>query len=52
MVRDSIEVLKENLSSINSSLCRLIYSFEVCQKIGIKESYTDEEFVVSITHFL
>ena len=45
MPKGSVEILKENLSALNSSLRRLMYSFDVCQKNGLKETYSDEEFV-------
>jgi hypothetical protein len=41
-----IEVLEENLHTVNLSLKRLIYSYEVCKKIGIKDIYSEEEFMV------
>ena len=44
MDKGSIEILKENLSAVNLSLNRLIYSFEKCSIIGLKNSYSDEEF--------
>lgn len=45
MDKGSIEVLKENLSSVNLSLKRLMYSYEICSKIGIKEEYLEDEFI-------
>ena len=45
MDKGSIEILKENLFAVNLSLKRLVYSYEICKKIGIKNTYTDEEFV-------
>jgi uncharacterized protein YutE (UPF0331/DUF86 family) len=45
MDKGSIEILKENVSAINLSLNRLMYSFEVCNKIGLKDAYSNEEFV-------
>ena len=45
MDKGSIEVLKENLHSVNLSMNRLMYSFDICSKIGIKENYSDEEFM-------
>jgi len=44
MDKDSIEILKENLSSVKSSLDRLIYSFDKCSSIGVKNTYSDEEY--------
>jgi len=44
--KGSIEVLKENLHAVNLSMNRLMYSFDICNKIGIKENYSDEEFMV------
>jgi len=43
--KGSIEVLKENLHAINSSMKRLMYSFDICGKTGLKNDYSDEEFV-------
>jgi hypothetical protein len=44
MDKGSVEILKENLFAVNSSLNRLMYSFEKCNAISIKDSYSDEEF--------
>jgi tRNA C32,U32 (ribose-2'-O)-methylase TrmJ len=46
MDNNSLEILKENLSALNLSLKRLLYSYEICKKTGIKETYSEEEFVV------
>jgi hypothetical protein len=45
MDKGSIEVLKENINDVNLSMNRLMYSFDICSKIGIKENYSDEEFM-------
>ena len=45
MDKGSIEILKENLYALNLSLNRLMYSFEKCGKINLKDTYSDEEFV-------
>jgi uncharacterized protein YutE (UPF0331/DUF86 family) len=45
MDKGSIEVLKENIYALNLSMKRLMYSFEICSKIGVKTDYSDEEFV-------
>jgi len=45
MDKGAIEILKENLSAVNLSLNRLLYSFEICNKTGLKDAYSDEEFV-------
>ncbi|MDR0307191.1 MAG: hypothetical protein LBI42_10185 [Chitinispirillales bacterium] len=45
MDKGSIEVLKDNLAAINLSLNRLIFSYEICKKIGLKDSYSEDEFV-------
>jgi hypothetical protein len=45
MDKSSIEVLKENLSAVNLSLKRLMYSYEICKKAGLKDVYSEEEFV-------
>jgi len=39
-------MLKENLSAVNLSLNRLVYSFEKCNAIGLKKSYSDDEFEI------
>jgi hypothetical protein len=44
MDKGSIEILKENLFSLNLSLNRLIFSFEKCGIISIKTVYSDDEF--------
>jgi uncharacterized protein YutE (UPF0331/DUF86 family) len=44
MDKGSIEVLKENLYAVNLSLNRLMYSFEKCSAINLKDTYSDEEF--------
>jgi len=36
MDKGSIEVLKENLSAVNLSLKRLLYSYDICKKTGLK----------------
>jgi len=46
MDKGSIEVLQENLNTVNLSLKRLMYSFEICSKTGLKDDYSDEEFVI------
>ena len=45
MDKGSIEVLRENLHIVNLSLKRLLYSFEICSKTGLRDIYSDEEFV-------
>jgi hypothetical protein len=45
MDKGSIEVLKENLSAVNLSFKRLIYSYEICKRTGLKDDYSEEEFV-------
>jgi hypothetical protein len=44
MDKGSIEILKENLQAVNLSLGRLMYSFEKCSNIGIKDTYSNDEF--------
>jgi hypothetical protein len=44
MDKGSIEILKENLYEVNLSLSRLMYSFEKCSAISLKDVYSDEEF--------
>jgi hypothetical protein len=44
MDKGSIEILKENQYAVNLSLNRLMYSFEKCSKIDIKDIYSDDEF--------
>ena len=45
MDKGSVEILKENMDSLNLSLKRLMYSYGTCLKIGLKEEYTEDEFV-------
>ena len=44
MDKGSIEILKENLYALNLSLNRLMYSFEKCRAINLKDTYSNEEF--------
>ena len=44
MDRGSVEILKENLNSVNLSMKRLLYSFEICNKTGLRDYYSDDEF--------
>jgi hypothetical protein len=44
MDKGSVEILKENLFAVNSSLSRLMYSFEKCNVITLKNTYSDDEF--------
>jgi hypothetical protein len=45
MDKGSVEILKENVSAINLSLDRLMYSFDTCSKVGLKDTYSNDEFV-------
>jgi hypothetical protein len=45
MDKTSLELLKENISAVNLNLKTLMYSFDICVKTGLKENYSDEEFV-------
>jgi len=45
MDKGSIEVLNETLNTVNLSLKRLMYSFDICSKIGLKDIYSEEEFI-------
>ena len=45
MDKGSLEILKENLDAINLSLQRLLYSFNICNETGLKNTYSDEEFM-------
>ena len=45
MDKNSLDLLKENLFSVNQSLNRLMYSWEICSKITIQDSYSEEEFI-------
>ena len=45
MDKGPVEILKENLNIVNLSLNRLVYSFEVCNKTGLKDTYSEEEFM-------
>ena len=40
-----VEILKENLAVVNLSLKRLLYSYESCVKKGIKNNYSEEDFM-------
>jgi len=44
MDKGSVEILKENLYALNLSLNRLMYSFEKCKIINLKDTYSNEEF--------
>jgi uncharacterized protein YutE (UPF0331/DUF86 family) len=44
MDKGAVELLKENLNAINLSLDRLMYSFEKCSAVGLKDTYSNEEF--------
>ena len=44
MDKGPVEILNENIHAINLSLKRLLYSFENCCKIGLKDSFSEEEF--------
>ena len=44
MDKGSVAILKENLDAVNLSEKRLIYSFEICTKTGLKDTYSEEEF--------
>jgi len=45
MDKGAVEILKQNQQIVKLSLVRLLYSFDVCNKIGIKTSYSEDEFV-------
>ena len=45
MDKDEIEILKENISAVNLSLNRLMYSYDVCIKTYLKDAYSEEEFI-------
>jgi predicted nucleotidyltransferase len=44
MENSANNILKANLNSLSLSLKRLLDSYERCVRIGIKETYSDEEF--------
>jgi uncharacterized protein YutE (UPF0331/DUF86 family) len=44
VTKDTDNVLAENLSSMDKSITWLKRSYSKCSRIGIKESYTEEEF--------
>jgi hypothetical protein len=44
MDKGAVELLKENIAALNLSLSRLMYSFEKCAAIGVKNAYSDDEF--------
>ena len=46
MDKGSIEILKENLYAVNLSLNRLMYSFDKCSTISLKDTYSNEEFEI------
>jgi hypothetical protein len=46
MDKGSLEILKDNLSAVNLSLKRLMYSYDICNETGLKDSYSDEEFII------
>jgi uncharacterized protein YutE (UPF0331/DUF86 family) len=43
--KDTAAILKDNLTAVNLSLQRLLYSYEVCNTTGLKEVYSEDEFV-------
>ena len=45
MDKSSIQILEENVDSVNLSLKRLVYSYHVCNKIKLDSEYSDDEFV-------
>jgi len=45
MDKGSIEILKENINSVNLSLKRLLYSYEICKEIKLKNDYSEDEFI-------
>ena len=45
MEKGAVEILRENLDAINLSLKRLLYSWEICKKTGLKDTYSDDEFI-------
>ena len=45
MDRGSQEILRENLVSLDLSLERLLYSFNICNAIGLKEDYSNDDFI-------
>jgi len=45
MDKGSVELLQENLNSVNLSLKRLLYSYEICCKTKLKEEYLEDEFI-------
>jgi len=45
MDKSSIEVFKENLLALNLSKKRLKYSYDICIKTGLKDNFSEEEFI-------
>ena len=46
MDKGAVEILQENLNMVNLSLNRLMYSYSICRKTGLKNNYSEEEFMV------
>ena len=40
---EKIDILKENLKTLNKSTEWLLYSYSICKKIGIKDEFTAQE---------
>jgi hypothetical protein len=40
-----IDLLRENIETLNLSLKRLMYSYAICGRTGLKETYSEEEFM-------
>jgi len=46
MDKSSVEILKENMDSLNLSLARLMYSYEACNKIRSAQGLSEDEFML------
>ncbi|MDR0527240.1 MAG: hypothetical protein LBG79_05445 [Spirochaetaceae bacterium] len=44
MANPAVEILKENIAAIDASVKKLCYSYQICSAIGIKSSYSEDEF--------
>ena len=45
MKEQDLNFIKNDLVSLNKMISSLYTAFDICQKIGVKNSYTEEEFM-------
>ena len=45
MKEPDLNYIKNDLSSLNKMISSLYTSYDICQKMGVKNSYTEEEFM-------